>query len=211
MGPARFTWPRVERNECKLTSGAGPSYEGRSDLVRVAQSAVVRRSSCTTLTGDTNAAATVANFDASTIAGHCSDSTTGAHLRFFFHAVVYMHRLPPGRKRRCAQCVRSRVLRSWRAKIFPCSSIRLIFPNNTWQQNIAEATCGPAVKRLPSRLLRTSKMLARAYSSISTPGVSSTTPFRCREKREDCSGHARRKGLKWSITGRHGWNGETLL
>lgn len=42
-----------------------------------------RRSSCTALTGDTNAAASHTILETSTIAGHCSDSTTGAHSRFF--------------------------------------------------------------------------------------------------------------------------------
>lgn len=42
-----------------------------------------RRSSCTALTGDTNAAASHTIVETSTIAGHCKDSTTGAHSRFF--------------------------------------------------------------------------------------------------------------------------------
>lgn len=87
-------------------------------------------------------------------------------------------------KRRCAQCARSGVLRSWRAKIPSCSSIRLVFPNKTWQQNMAEATCGPYNEALPVGCEEREKMLTKAYSRISTPSASGTTPFPCRGERE---------------------------
>ncbi len=95
-----------------------------------------------------------------------------------------MHRQPPGMKRRCAQCARSGVLRSWRAKIPSCSSIRLVFPNKTWQQNMAEATCGPYNEALPVDCEEREEMLTKAYSRISTPSASGTTPFPCRGERE---------------------------